>query len=360
MSNLQFLAGPGALARIREEGLDPAQVSLVAGAAGGPKALVLAGLDRAIFGGWLTERSDPVFLVGASIGAWRFAAVAQPDSLAALERFHRAYVAQSYSRKPTPAEVSAEGRRIMDQYLDDNAIQGILTHPFLRLSLLAARYRWPLVGPGRLSLTAGLAAAFFANAAHRRLLVIFFERTLFHDPRDPTPFGGRTGLALQAVGLDPENFRNALLSSGSIPLVMEGVTDIRGARPSTYFDGGLVDYHLDLPFPRAVSGLTLYPHYTDRVVPGWLDKQLPWRGPDPAHLDNVLLLTPSPGLVASLPGGKIPDRKDFHRFAGRDAERQRVWRQVIQTSQCLGDEFLEAVSSGRIRGLVRPLFGQRK
>ena len=40
-------------------------------------------------------------------------------------------------------------------------------------------------------------------------------------------------------------------------------------------DGGIIDYHLHLPYHRA-QGLVLYPHFIDRIVPGWLDKALPW------------------------------------------------------------------------------------
>ena len=60
-------------------------VDVVAGAAGGPKWLVLCGLDRAIFTSWIMERTRPVHLLGSSVGAWRFAALAQ--GMDAYERF---------------------------------------------------------------------------------------------------------------------------------------------------------------------------------------------------------------------------------------------------------------------------------
>ena len=46
--------------------------------------------------------------------------------------------------------------------------------------------------------------------------------------------------------LTPDNLRAALLASGSIPLLMEGVR-IPGA-PGVYRDGGSADYHLDLDY----------------------------------------------------------------------------------------------------------------
>ena len=73
-SPLTFRAGKRALERIRSHGLDPADIEIVPGAAGGPKALGISGLDRAVFGKWLPTAPGVRHLIGASVGAWRFAA----------------------------------------------------------------------------------------------------------------------------------------------------------------------------------------------------------------------------------------------------------------------------------------------
>ena len=52
-SVLTIRAGKRALERIRSAGLQASDIEVVPGAAGGPKALGIAGLDRAIFGEWL-------------------------------------------------------------------------------------------------------------------------------------------------------------------------------------------------------------------------------------------------------------------------------------------------------------------
>ena len=83
---LAIRAGARALARIKSHGLDPAEVSLVPAAAGGPKGLVLIGLDRAIFGEWLPRSPRRRWLISASIGAWRMAAACMPDPAKALDR----------------------------------------------------------------------------------------------------------------------------------------------------------------------------------------------------------------------------------------------------------------------------------
>lgn len=355
MLNLQ--AGSGALARIREEGLRPAAVRVVAGAAGGPKFLVLAGLDRFLFGEWFRGRTAPLFLVGASIGAWRFAA-ASTGSPASMDRFRRAYMAQTYTGKPGPAEISAMGGKILSRFLDDSKTDAILSHPAHRLSVLAVRSRRPVSGAGPVSLPAGLTAAAVANLADRRLLGLFFERALFSDPRTVPPFAGMNGFPLRRLALTRENLRSALLASGSIPMVMEGVTGIPGAPAGVYRDGGVIDYHLDIPFlPPEDDGLTLFPHYTGRVVPGWLDKKLTWRRPSAANMDKVLLVSPSPEMIRNLPAGRIPDRTDFRRFAGRDMDRLAVWQRAVMAGERMAEEFAELVESGRIREAVRPMEG---
>ena len=48
-NNLEFIAGSKAYSIIKESGLKPEMVRVVAGAAGGPKWLVLSRLDRAVF-----------------------------------------------------------------------------------------------------------------------------------------------------------------------------------------------------------------------------------------------------------------------------------------------------------------------
>jgi hypothetical protein len=47
-------------------------------------------------------------------------------------------------------------------------------------------------------------------------------------------------------------------------------------------DGGLIDYHLLLPY-RELDSIVLYPHFAPFVTPGWLDKFLPWRKRPRAH-----------------------------------------------------------------------------
>ncbi len=355
-NNLIFLAGKKAYQLIKDNGLQPDMVKVIAGAAGGPKWLVLNHLDRILFTNWFKERSDPLFLIGSSIGAWRFAAISQSEPLLALERFEDAYLSQSYSSKPTPLEISKETSRIRNTFLDKSGIQEILNHPTMRLNFMAVRSKGLNASDNKFRLGAGLLGTALSNLVNRKLLKHFFERTLFYHPKTPPPFFETTEFPLQKVPLDRDNLAQALLASGSIPLVMSGVTGIKGATSGIYRDGGVIDYHMDIPFLKATDEkIVLYPHFSRRVIPGWLDKKLPWRSPHPSNMDHVLLIAPSESFVESLPYQKIPDRNDFRIFNQKDKERIDYWQTVILKSKVLGSEFLDAVESGRIKDLIQPM-----
>ena len=352
--DLVYYAGPAALSLIRDGGLTPDRVAVVAGAAGGPKWLVLSHLDRFLFSHWFRGRRHPLFLLGASNGAWRFAAVCRLDPSDALEAFERAYIYQFYPRRPTPETVSKESRRIMAAYLGGDGVDEVLNHPFLRPSFLTVRARHLCAAESRVPQLAGLTAAVAANILDRSLLRFFFNRVMFYHPADDPPCWPIEGFSSKRVPLSSDNLMDALLASGSIPMVMSGVRDITGAPAGTYRDGGALDYHLDIPHSIAPDTITLFPHYSERIIPGWLDKSLPWRKPSPSSLATMLLVTPSPSFVATLPDGRISDRTDFQRFAGNDNARIDSWRQVVARGKRLSESFAEAVISGRIRHLVQP------
>jgi hypothetical protein len=290
--------------------------------------------------------------MGASSGAWRFAAVAQAAPIEANKRLERAYIDQRYDHKPSPSEVSREADRILDHLLGETGIQSILDHPVLRLTVVTVRCRNPLTSlEATYGQAAGMAAAALLNAFHRKTLGLFFERVVFHDPRTVPPLSGEDGLPTRHVRLTPQNLKPTLLASGAIPLVMSGVRDIPGAPLGVYRDGGVIDYHMDLPH-RSDGRLVLMPHFSSRVIPGWLDKSLWWR--KAAHLDDTLVLSPSRDFLSRLPHGKIPDRNDFYTFFGKDRRRIDYWRKAAEMGERLAAAFREAVDSGRIREAVKP------
>lgn len=343
---LQIFAGPRARQHLRQHGLQPTDVRVVPAAAGGPKGLVLLPLDRFLLGQWLPQGGHCVHLLGASIGAWRMAAACLPDAQAALAQLAEDYITQTYPHQPgampRPEVVTAILGRRLHERLGLHA-RTILSHPHYRLHVFASHgQRW-LHRPGPAALWAGWAAAYVANGFSRQALGRWMQRVLFSDPRDalPLPLHDYPG---QQVALSPHNLATAILASCTIPFALAPVQDVPGGPAGTYWDGGITDYHLHLPYAEMAQGLVLYPHFSHSVVPGWLDKA--WKArhrPTPA-LDNLVLLAPHPDWVASLPNAKLPDRGDFKSYSEDIAGRQRDWRRALTESHRLADEFAELVA----------------
>ncbi|MGY4495726.1 patatin-like phospholipase family protein [Pseudomonas sp. TE3610] len=350
--SLSIKVGHQAMARIREQGLQAADVGILPGAAGGPKALGIQGLDLALFGEWLPGAVRERSLIGASIGSWRFASACLPDPVQGLRLLGQLYNEQSFAKGVTMAEVSQSCHRMLDDLLAGQDAR-ILDNAHYRLNVMVVRSHGRLAQDHRGHLGLGLGAVIADNLMGRARLSRHFERVILHDQRLAPPLHPLTDFPSRCLPLDTGNLRQALLASGSIPMVMEGVRDIPGAGVGTFRDGGLLDYHLDLPYSG--EDLVLYPHFTDKIIPGWFDKTLPWRRGDAQRLRNVVLLAPSAHYLASLPHGKLPDRSDFKRFMGQDKARQDYWRTAMSESQRMGDEFLELTQSGKLADVLQPL-----
>ena len=131
---------------------------------------------------------------------------------------------------------------------------------------------------------------------------------------------------------------------------MKGVRGTPGV-PGTLFDGGIVDYHFDFSFRRR-EGLVLFPHFFDRITPGWFDKPFSWRKPRAEDLSDVVMVAPSDAFIAALPGGKVPDRNDFLNLE-TDA-RIAQWHDVIERCRALADEFNELIETKRLGDALIP------
>lgn len=360
MEPLRVYAGPGARRILRERGLRPEDVGLVAGAAAGPKGLVLTPLDRFVFGRWLVANPRPVHLVGASIGAWRFAHACLAEPVAGLARLAHDYIHESYAhpsgRWPPASHVSEVMSRRMESHFAGHEHE-VLANPRYRLHLVTSRGCHAVLRRAtRFRTAAGYAGALAANVFSRRALGAWLERVVFSDPRDRLPLSLADYRTARAT-LDARNLRAAVQASCSIPFWLEAVHDIPGAPAGAYWDGGITDYHLHLDYASmaATPGappLVLYPHLQTSVVPGWLDKGLRHRHRATERLANVVLLVPSPEWVRTLPGGKLPDRSDFKRYRDDEATRIRHWTRAVAESERLVDAFEKIVAR---RGGFDPL-----
>ncbi len=355
MQALRIYAGSKALAHLKTQGLAAPDVRTMPAAAGGPKGLILGPLDRFIFGQWLAQSSQPVDLVGASIGAWRMATACLNDSVKAFERLEKDYIHQDYALEPgkkfpTPDRISADFGASLQAFYGGR-VKEVLSHPRYKLHIVTSRGRHLLGREGALRTPLGYAGAFFTNVVKRKAMGAWLERVVFSTAAE-LPF--RTGdYRTRQIALNEANFNPALQASCSIPFVLRAVHDIPGAPRGAYWDGGITDYHLHLDY-RAEDGIVLYPHFQQAVVPGWLDKSLKWRHGSSAFLDRMIVLAPSEEWIKKLPRGKLPDRTDFAHHGTNLAARVVQWSGATGAAQQLADEFalwLEKPDLSHVRAL---------
>ncbi|MEW6349073.1 MAG: hypothetical protein AB1646_08415 [Thermodesulfobacteriota bacterium] len=352
---IRFKAGKAVIDTIRQQGLNPGKVAVFAAPAGGPKWFVCPGFDRTLIRtGFLNSRQEKVQLVGSSAGGWRCLAMACRDPLDAYEKLRIAYSRNIFTKDHNQLTISQALRGNVDAFITDADIPYILDHKTCRVAIHVVRAKGPAACENRAIQGAALLSAFVLNAASAKAMRALFERVVFFSGSDPPlftvpPFDGT------AIPLDGSNLREAALATGSLPYIVAGVKDVPGAPQGVYRDGGLLDYQLNLDYRPGPECLTLFFHYQERIVPGWLDKVFNGRKPPAGSLDRVLQVFPGEDFLKLLPEGRLPDREDFVTFADRPAERIRRWDEVSRLSDVLGEEFMEAVESSRIRHLVEPL-----
>lgn len=390
MKALRIHAGPRARQHLEQQGLQPADVGVIPAAAGGPKGLILGPMDRFIFGEWLPQSSQPVHLVGASIGAWRMATACLDGSVAAFERLEHDYIHQDYElppgkKRPTAAHVSERFGQNLEAFYGGR-VQEVLSHPRYHLHIVTSRGRHVLGREHALGTPLGYLGAFVANTVHRKALGAWLERVVFSSSGAALPFA-TTDYRTRQVGLNVHNFMQALQASCSIPFVLQAVHNIPGAPRGAYWDGGITDYHLHLAYGQqsggaskliasqacgtsasiengskimgtglcaGSGGIVLYPHFQHRVVPGWLDKGLKWRHKSTPALDNMVVLSPDPDWVRRLPNAKLPDRNDFTHYGIDSRARAQAWLAATRASQQLVDEWRQWLERPDM-GAVHPL-----
>ncbi len=356
MVRLCIRAGKQALQLIRDGGFGFDRITTYVGPAVGPRWLVASGFDLTLLRSRrLGSTSRPLLLTGASAGAWRFAAWLQPEPEKSYRRLLDAYIDIPFDQRSTPATLKRSLQEVINAFLEDDAIPFALSHDHYRLAVTTARSKNLTASERPWIQKSGLVLCHILNKLDRRHLFRFFDRVIFYSGPLPPPFCFRPGWRGTAVALNSINFKHAVLASGAIPLVIEGVTDIYGAPRGVYRDGGIIDYHLDQNYAVKKEDVTLLFHHENRIIPGWLDKNLQERRPTAEALDHLLMIYPSPDLVDTFPGRKLPERDDFLTFIDDAAGRILNWRKIVEICAPLGEEFAEQVLSGNIRKIAEPL-----
>lgn len=345
--DLQILAGNKALAEIKQHGLRPERIKLMVGASGGPKWLMLSRLDQYLSEHFLAQAKQPISLLGSSIGSWRMACYAQQDPLSSFKEFEQLYTHQRYSAKLEPQEISVYIDAILSKLFSLSRAEFIVSNPIRKLHIVAVRNRKLLSGRSKLTQSLGIFSAVAGNLLSAKAVEALYPRVIISPEKSTQPyFNTPESIELTATNLSP-----ALIASGAIPLVLEP-TKVAGGKDRWHWDGGLVDYHFSGPF-NADDGLVLYPHYAPKIIPGWLDKAIPWRKAKAENYDNVVMLVPSAAFIARLPYGKIPCRKDFVNLTNE--EREKYWHTVLKATDGLVRDLASALNKDGARSAVMPI-----
>lgn len=338
-SSLTLRAGAHAQDWIKQHGLHAKDIDLIPGAAGGPKGIGLLGLDQAIFGDFLPRHAMRRTLIGSSIGSWRFASMLALGAKAGSERLAELYTQLYFHKKMSRSDIAKLSQDMLSHLIDGQA-QKLVEHPDYHLTVLSVKSQHIFNSDRSLPLWASVTGIIGSNLIARKHNRLFMQRVV-SQPALGTQFSiNDDEFKTLYQTLTTNNVMQWLMASASIPGVMSAVRDIPDAPKGSYRDGGLIDYHIDLPF--ASQGIVLYPHFTDSITPGWFDKALK-RTANPANQTRTLLISPSAEYLASLPLGRLPDRRDFNLKGLSQQQRIAYWQQSVAESQRMGDEFLEMV-----------------
>ncbi|GGB68347.1 patatin-like phospholipase family protein [Shewanella inventionis] len=342
---LEIYAGDTALKTIQRDGFSPDLFNAFLGASGGPKWFTLFGLDKYLFGEFFNGRQQPLNLIGSSAGAFRAACFAQNDPVAAIERLAKNYSETVYSddKKPQPVEITTKAFELLEALFGNTGADEIINNPVFKAHFIVAKCNGLVASENKFKQGLGLTKSFINNALRRPLLKKQYERYIFQHNQSDLLLTDPDNLPTTSVSLTTDNIKRALLASGSIPMVMQGINDIPDCPKGMYRDGGIIDYHFDFNIQN--DGLTLYPHFSSTLKAGWFDKNLS-RNVRLQHYDKTVLLCPSAEFVASLPYQKIPDRKDFVELAPQ--QRIKYWQQVFVESEKLALHFKHFYKHQRI------------
>lgn len=347
--SFRIKAGPTAYQHIKTHGLHPNDISVIPAAAGGPKWIILQALDKYLVTNWFQQRKKALHLVGASAGAWRMMCYAAHEPAHALDRFLKAYVEQSYPTWPTAKQVSDKMEEIIRYSLAQHGIDHIVKNGQKHLHVITSETQFkPKAGSQYKVQFARIAAK---NLISRNLISSDVHRVVFtNDPYAKEVFIP-DDLTTHYRKLDQHSIIPALKATGSIPMLMDPVTQI--AKPGKLlWDGALVDYHIGLSYQT--PGLVFYPHFADRIIPGWFDKFVPWRKATKAAIDKMIMVFPTQEFVASLPDQKIPDRKDFETYFDQADKRITNWYEVAKRGEGMANEFHNIYSAGKLKDVIEP------
>ena len=341
-NSLEIWAGRVAAQRLGSSGFELNLFDVAVGASGGPKWLVLSALDRLLCE-LLKTRQNPIHLLGSSSGAWRFAGYCQDDSHRALSLLEDAYIEANWSVARPLEQRSKTALKILEAFLPPGQSIQLAPSKFFP-HFIAAECQGLIARESTPIQIAGLLLALAVQSIKgRAALAPSISRTLFSDSRSALP-SALSDIATKRAVLNEPNYRQVLLASGSIPLVLPAIRDIPGA-PGVFRDGGLIDYHFD-QLPIHSDGLILMPHFLSELQLGWLERLAPKSVLPNPNLDRLVIVCPTQAWLRSLPSGKLPDRDDARLLTPE--LRRYHWHQAALRGQELAEEFERRFQAGTL------------
>lgn len=341
VGGLEIKVGQTAQCLLESQGLKPALVSRVVGAAGGPKGLILNPLDQFLFSEFF-PKDQQLELIGASIGAWRMTAACATDPVLAFQDLLLTYANQHYTprtgeRTIGPDRISEIFRSDLASYFEKHSWKEVLQQRTYNLNIVVTRGENWLKSQNRWKQNLGFLGLIAHNAWSRHRLDNWAKRILFYSHHQPNVSFDELKTEYQALNVS--NAFEALLASCSIPFVLDPVVDIPEAPKGNYWDGGITDYHLSWNYSLPLDSVTLYPHFQKEAIPGWFDKSFKRRHRWNPRFDSVILLYPSAEMVSRLPRKKIPDRNDFKIFGNNLEARKRAWFEDVKHFESFIESF---------------------
>lgn len=269
----------------------------------------------------------------------------------AYEELVQEYIEQSYDGNPTPAQVSRICRAYLSRVFTRERIRYSLSCPTLQLNFTTAMLADE--HPGGSATAVALTKALLLNGVSRRHLGRVFKRGLFSVLPHPSESPLRSswdGLPTFEVELVEANFRQGLMATGSIPMVLEGESSIAGSPRGHHLDGGVLDYHFEM---ENTAAPILYPHFSPVPIPGWLDRFPPYRKIKRTSKEWLCLLVPSEEMIARFGLQEFPNRHHFKKLSNQ--ERKRAWRQTSRETEKMEAELALCLECGELLKWAEPL-----
>ena len=144
---------------------------------------------------------------------------------------------------------------------DENFVQAhkeeIINNDVFIAHFIVAKCDGFVASENKLKQGIGLVKSMLSNRIGRSLLTSQYERYIFQHKHSDLVIHDPYNFSTTKLNLSQNNIKGALLASGAIPMVMQGIRDIAECPQGMYRDGGIVDYHFDFEIKKDTQCLPI-------------------------------------------------------------------------------------------------------